>query len=364
MVIEILKSIFKPLIGFAWKKIKTRLQKLAEVCNLSFELEKILAAYDESVKDLICSDKIIHGEIFELENTVLNATGFFIKLRVENLRLSDEEVVSKFIECSAGNKEYAKQAANALSEFHNSILNEWAKSLSDDNKKLFMLFLNLSNESKEVMLQGFASIREMISAIPNSTTIFNQYNNIIFNYFSRYPLVLVSSESELEVCDNDSVTIGAISVPNDIIAPAEQAKEALKEFDANIIEFSNNSGVQLGDIPERLNEAEREFAFYSAWLEEVFLYFAKRFGIQDEEIKENTGSQIKDASKGYEKADTYDRDGDIVQDYGGGKCQLSSTLYNAVLQASGLVVVERHEHSRDVDYVPEGRDAAIAYRKC
>ncbi|MCL2383533.1 MAG: VanW family protein [Oscillospiraceae bacterium] len=68
--------------------------------------------------------------------------------------------------------------------------------------------------------------------------------------------------------------------------------------------------------------------------------------------------------KGYEKATTFGGQGELIQDYGGGKCQLSSTLYNAVLQAHGLEVVERHEHSRDVDYVPEGRDAAVAYRWC
>ncbi len=34
---------------------------------------------------------------------------------------------------------------------------------------------------------------------------------------------------------------------------------------------------------------------------------------------------------GYEKADTFEADGDIIKEYGGGKCQVSSTLYNAVL---------------------------------
>lgn len=47
-------------------------------------------------------------------------------------------------------------------------------------------------------------------------------------------------------------------------------------------------------------------------------------------------------------------------DYGGGVCQVSSTLYNSVL-ASGLKITERHEHSLPVHYVPAGRDAAVAY---
>ena len=44
-----------------------------------------------------------------------------------------------------------------------------------------------------------------------------------------------------------------------------------------------------------------------------------------------------------------------------GKCQISSTLYNAVLQIPTLTVIERHPHSGKVDYVEEGKDAAVAY---
>ena len=64
---------------------------------------------------------------------------------------------------------------------------------------------------------------------------------------------------------------------------------------------------------------------------------------------------------GYQKADTFDRDGDIFQEYGGGKCQVSSTLYNAVLNIPNIEILERHPHSGDVDYVEEGKDAAVAY---
>lgn len=48
-------------------------------------------------------------------------------------------------------------------------------------------------------------------------------------------------------------------------------------------------------------------------------------------------------------------------DFGGGNCQVSSTLYNAVLATPNLNVTERHEHSNNVPYVPKGKDAAIAY---
>ena len=44
-----------------------------------------------------------------------------------------------------------------------------------------------------------------------------------------------------------------------------------------------------------------------------------------------------------------------------GNCQVSSTLYNAVLLLPELEVIERHEHGLDVTYVPEGKDAAVSY---
>ncbi len=47
-------------------------------------------------------------------------------------------------------------------------------------------------------------------------------------------------------------------------------------------------------------------------------------------------------------------------DYGGGVCQVSSTVYNAALEAN-LQIVERHPHSKPVHYVPMDRDATVAY---
>lgn len=50
--------------------------------------------------------------------------------------------------------------------------------------------------------------------------------------------------------------------------------------------------------------------------------------------------------------------GELVDGVGGGICQLSSTLYNAVLYAF-LTVTERVHHSRPLGYVPAGRDATV-----
>ena len=65
-------------------------------------------------------------------------------------------------------------------------------------------------------------------------------------------------------------------------------------------------------------------------------------------------------SKGYKKADVF-KDGEVVQALGGGNCQVSSTLYNAVLKIPEFEVIERHKHSNSVPYVSKGKDAAVSY---
>jgi vancomycin resistance protein YoaR len=52
--------------------------------------------------------------------------------------------------------------------------------------------------------------------------------------------------------------------------------------------------------------------------------------------------------------------GSSSMDFGGGVCQVSSTLYNAAA-AARLKIVEIHHHSRPVGYVAPGKDATVSY---
>lgn len=65
-----------------------------------------------------------------------------------------------------------------------------------------------------------------------------------------------------------------------------------------------------------------------------------------------------DEANGYALAGAYEN-GQTVEAYGGGVCQVSTTLYNAVL-FSELEVTVRSPHSMLVSYVEPSRDAAIA----
>ena len=67
----------------------------------------------------------------------------------------------------------------------------------------------------------------------------------------------------------------------------------------------------------------------------------------------------RDVETGYKTAHVYSA-GKIIDGIGGGICQVSSTMYNAVLKAD-LEVTERRNHSFTVGYVPLGQDATAFY---
>ena len=73
----------------------------------------------------------------------------------------------------------------------------------------------------------------------------------------------------------------------------------------------------------------------------------------------NTLTGPRTTDKGYKPAGAI-QNGIMVQEPGGGVCQVSTTLFNAVVRA-GMEIVERHGHSWPSDYVKIGMDAAIDY---
>ena len=62
---------------------------------------------------------------------------------------------------------------------------------------------------------------------------------------------------------------------------------------------------------------------------------------------------------GYKEAAMY-QNGEVVDGLGGGICQISTTLYNAVLY-SNLEIVERRNHQFVPSYAKAGRDATVVY---
>ncbi|KAF0825408.1 VanW family protein [Cytobacillus firmus] len=79
----------------------------------------------------------------------------------------------------------------------------------------------------------------------------------------------------------------------------------------------------------------------------------------DEVFSFNRAVGKRTAGKGYMRTPVIVR-GELSEDIGGGICQVSSTLFNAVDRA-GVKVLERYSHSKKVPYVPPGRDATVSW---
>lgn len=141
----------------------------------------------------------------------------------------------------------------------------------------------------------------------------SSYNNISNNEIST------SSDKSSDKNDTETIAKFSTKLPNDTKERYSNIKLACKTLDGTI--------VKSGDT-------------FSLW---------------------NTlGCPTKE--KGYKKAKAFTSDGDIKQSYGGGICQVSTTIYNALLKIDEIKITERHEHSRDVVYIKDGKDAAVSYK--
>lgn len=141
----------------------------------------------------------------------------------------------------------------------------------------------------------------------------SSYNNISNNEIST------SSDKSSDKNDTETIAKFSTKLPNDTKERYSNIKLACKTLDGTI--------VKSGDT-------------FSLW---------NTLGCPNKE-------------KGYKKAKAFTSDGDIKQSYGGGICQVSTTIYNALLKIDEIKITERHEHSRDVVYIKDGKDAAVSYK--
>ncbi|OCL26439.1 hypothetical protein U472_10585 [Orenia metallireducens] len=117
---------------------------------------------------------------------------------------------------------------------------------------------------------------------------------------------------------------------------------------------SNIKGRILGHYTTYLvNNAPNRRNNIKIALEGVNYYQLKR----GEEFSFNKVIGLPTKEKGYKAAPIIDS-GKFIPKIGGGICQVSTTLYNAILEAN-LKITERHRHSKDLSYVKEGRDATV-----
>lgn len=135
-----------------------------------------------------------------------------------------------------------------------------------------------------------------------------------------------------------------VSLIND---PAHLGNEKVKAlaFDGIIGEFSTKYSAYEKNRTVNLTKAAQV-------LDQKIILPGNIFSFND-----TVGERTLD--KGYKNAKII-KEGRYIKDAGGGVCQVSSTLYNAVIMAD-LQIVERVPHQVPVTYVPLGQDATVYY---
>ena len=148
-------------------------------------------------------------------------------------------------------------------------------------------------------------------------------------------------------CANNRAENKYVPAPSPVPSPV-QTPQAEETPSPEPVTLSNYSTKLFDKRPSRLNNIKRASDRINGKV------------INSGEImsfNEIVGPRTKEA--GYEEAIVYIH-GEKVMGYGGGVCQLSTTIYNAALDA-GLEIIERNEHQQEVQYAPKGKDAMVNY---
>lgn len=191
------------------------------------------------------------------------------------------------------------------------------------------------------------------------STIYNTYN--------------IDPENAYAVPNGDTVSVTIHKEKNRIVIDAD----ALKKSIFNELQQGKTETIEV-PVEKREDAAVKEEDLKA--VDTVLSYYTTHFSDSDQNRNENiaiaqkrlnhafvpaqkdfsfnqyVGTRTLD--KGYKEAPAY-FDNKLVPASGGGVCQVSTTLFNAVLRA-GLVIASRSPHFAPAGYVPVGMDATVA----
>lgn len=159
---------------------------------------------------------------------------------------------------------------------------------------------------------------------------------IAYFYFNKFnfkdEIDYTANRTGIEL-ENNSI------LDNDISSKPIITEEEISSFSTKIIDDDDNRDTNIritcNEINGTIVKNGEEFSF-----------------------NESAGNPTPD--RGYKKAGVF-IDGELKKGYGGGNCQVSTTIYNAVDKIDGIKVTERHEHGKEVGYIKMGKDSTVAY---
>lgn len=191
---------------------------------------------------------------------------------------------------------------------------------------------------------GFAS-KFNRSPVDSQVVSYNQETRVYEYSKEKYGLKIEEEKladsilKAVEAQDFDAV----LSLPVTEIPPARtqaQAKEQYQVIGTFTTQTTNNKNrnqnirLAVDSIDGRVLQPGEEFSFNLT-----------------------TGNRTKE--KGYQPAGAY-KNGVLIEEPGGGVCQVSTTLYHAII-SSGFKTTERNSHSFAPSYVQQGQDAMVSF---
>lgn len=152
-------------------------------------------------------------------------------------------------------------------------------------------------------------------------------------------------ELKLEQLIKDNIyVLNPIKIPVDIIEPT-RTKKVLSRINGIIGEFSTSFKGSSFDRIENIRIASKSLS--------------NRVIMPGDTVSFNETTGPRDKKSGYKEAIVI-MEGEFTPGVGGGVCQASTTLYNALLLAN-VTILERYPHSIPAKYVKFGQDAAVSF---
>ncbi|MBQ9786299.1 MAG: VanW family protein, partial [Clostridia bacterium] len=206
------------------------------------------------------------------------------------------------------------------------------------------------NLSYRNMLGGFSEKLDLISneiyqELKEPTVVFDPSSDQIFTYIEGQSEITVDRQELESLIDNSFMLSKNISVqiPTLEIAP-EQTINNLKDRTKLRSEFSTSYSSSTKNRKNNVKQALKAFN--------------GKIVMPQEEVSFNATTGARTKENGYKPANII-LNGMYVEGSGGGVCQASTTLYNALL-LSNLEILEVSKHSLPASYVPLGFDAMVS----
>lgn len=159
------------------------------------------------------------------------------------------------------------------------------------------------------------------------------------------PRVVLEESELLEKVLNASVKGGTVELPLYVTESGYKPEEVLQLGEVIVATYETHFDSSVAGRTKNIELSAQAINNVILGVGDVFSF--------------NTTVGPSDAEHGYQKA-LEAVNGKLVEGIGGGICQTSSTLFNAV-DKIGVKYVEKHHHSVNVGYVPKGRDATVSY---